>query len=198
MVGGDTNQEKTSFNVQDKGLSTNFIEINAAAEYKKVNAATKYVTYKKIYKKVRYKYKGKYRYKWVVIYKKVYRYKKVVKAATKTVKKTSIISYGTKEEQILRGAARFRYSSAAHNGATMERIGGGDCWAMSDFLQKKFNAAGIRARTVQYANSYTSKHRSVQLYKNGAWVDISYKKYGINNLFSAQTKKPGMKVVAGG
>ena len=63
-----------------------------------VNAATyvKYVTYKKIYKKVRYKYKGKYRYKWVVIYKKVYRYKKVVKAATKTVKKTSILAYGVK------------------------------------------------------------------------------------------------------
>jgi hypothetical protein len=180
-------------------LNANFIDINAATKYKKVNAASKYVkqvTYKKIYKKVRYKYKGKYHYKWVVIYKKVYRYK-TVKAATKTIKKTSKISYGTKEEQILRGAARFRYSSAAHNGATMERIGSGDCWAMSDYLQKKFNAAGIRARTVQYANSYTSRHRSVQLYKNGVWVDINYKKYGINNLFSAQASKPGMKVVAG-
>lgn len=66
-------------------------QVNAASTY-----YIKYVTYKKVYKKIWYKYKGKYRYKWVVRYVKVYRYKKVVKAATKTVKKTSIIAYGVK------------------------------------------------------------------------------------------------------
>jgi hypothetical protein len=66
-------------------------QVNAASTY-----VIKYVTYKKVYKKVRYKYHGKYRYKWVVRYIKVYHYKKVVKAATKTVKKTSIIAYGVK------------------------------------------------------------------------------------------------------
>jgi len=63
---------------------------NAASTY-----YVKYVIYKKVYKKVRYKYHGKYRYKWVVRYVKVYRYKKV-SAATKIVKKSSIIAYGVK------------------------------------------------------------------------------------------------------
>jgi hypothetical protein len=56
-----------------------------------VKAASTYVKYKKVYKKVRYKYKGKWHYKWVVTYKKV-----VVKAATVTIKKTSIIATGVK------------------------------------------------------------------------------------------------------
>ena len=35
---------------------------------------------------------------------------------------------------IMRSAAKFGYSGAAHTGAAMERIGAGDCWAMSDYL----------------------------------------------------------------
>jgi len=108
------------------------------------------------------------------------------------------VSDNSTEAIILRGAARYGYSGAAHDGATMEKIGAGDCWAMSDYLQTKLSKAGIRSRVVQYANSYTSRHRSVQLYQNGKWLDVPYKKYGINQLFSAQSSKPSLKVIAGG
>ena len=63
---------------------------------------------------------------------------------------------------IMRSAAKYGYSGAAHTAAAMERIGAGDCWAMSDYLYKHMAAAGMKARIIQYATSYSSRHRSVQ------------------------------------
>ena len=78
----------------------------------------------------------------------------------------------------------------------MMAIGSGDCWAMSDYLYSKLSAAGIHSRIVQYRTAYSSNHRSVQLYQNGAWVDVPYSSYGYNMLFSATSSKPGMTVLA--
>lgn len=86
--------------------------------------------------------------------------------------------------QILKTASKYGYSSAAHDAAGLVKYGSGDCWAMSDYLYKKFKAAKIKARIVQYATEYASNHRSVQLYQNGSWVDVPYRTYGFNSMFN--------------
>ncbi|HMK54331.1 MAG TPA: hypothetical protein VK444_06060 [Methanobacteriaceae archaeon] len=211
---GGVVQEQSTVNVQEKSTTNlNVVEVNAAYKtkkkvkrtvksYKKTYAkktTSRYTRYAKV-KAVYYYRKGK-RY---VRYVRYYAYKTVSAASTYSVSATPVysgvatVAAGSSEEQILRGAARFGYSSAAHDGATMERTGAGDCWAMSDYLYTKFSQAGVQSRVVQYANSYVSNHRSVQLYQNSAWLDVPYAAYGINNLFSAQSSKPGMTVIAGG
>lgn len=87
-------------------------------------------------------------------------------------------------DQILKKAAKYGYSSVAHDAAGLIKYGTGDCWAMSDYLFKQFSAAGIKSRVVQYATEYASNHRSVQLYQNGAWVDVPYREYGFNMMFN--------------
>lgn len=86
--------------------------------------------------------------------------------------------------QILKTASKYGYSSAAHDAAGLVKYGSGDCWAMSDYLYKKFKAAKVKARIVQYSTEYASNHRSVQLYKNGSWVDVPYRTYGFNSMFN--------------
>ncbi len=59
----------------------------------------------------------------------------------------------------MKSAAKFRYSGAAHTGTAMQRIGSGDCWAMSDYLYTHMKAAGMKVRIIQYATAYASNHR---------------------------------------
>ena len=84
---------------------------------------------------------------------------------------------------IMRSAAKYGYSHAAHTAAAMEGIGAGDCWAMSDYLYTKMTAAGIKSRIIQYATAYSSRHRSVQYQENGSWVNAPYRQYGVNMMF---------------
>ncbi len=86
--------------------------------------------------------------------------------------------------QIMISASKFRYSGAAHTGAAMERIGSGDCWAMSDYLYTHMKAAGITARIIQYSTAYSSRHRSVQYESNGRWVNAPYRQYFSTNMFN--------------
>ncbi len=73
--------------------------------------------------------------------------------------------------------------------------GTGDCWDNSYALYGELTASGQQARIVQYANSYVSNHRSVQVYSNGGWVDYDYKANGYSNRYYAQSSKPGMTVI---
>jgi len=136
-----------------------------------VHAATKKKV-KKTYKKVKAATKKK--------VKKTY---KKVKAAS-SYKSSSYKSSGTADtsdptlDSIMRSGSGYRYSSAYHTGADLVAHGCGDCWAFSDYLNGKFQAAGYQSRIVQYATSYSSRHRSVQLYQNGAWKTVPYRAYG--------------------
>jgi len=49
--------------------------------------------------------------------------------------------------------------------------GSGDCWDISNAAYNQLTSSGQRARIIQYANSYVSNHRSVQVYQDGQWVD---------------------------
>jgi len=99
-------------------------------------------------------------------------------------------------DQILKKAAKYGYSSAAHDAAGLIKYGSGDCWAMSDYLFKQFSAAGIKSRVVQYATAYAGNHRSVQLYQNGAWVDVPYREYGFNMMFNNTSASKYGSVIA--
>lgn len=121
------------------------------------------------------------------------------KASTSTTKsvsaKTSVTS-SSSLSQILASGAKYGYSHSASSAAAMMSSGSGDCWAMSDYLYSKLKAAGIKARIVQYSTKYSANHRSVQLYQNGAWVDVPYSSYGYSTMFKATSSKPGMTVLA--
>ncbi|MEN6551435.1 MAG: peptidoglycan-binding domain-containing protein [Methanobacterium sp.] len=119
------------------------------------------------------------------------------KQSISTTKKTSTASTSSASlSAILASGAKYGYSHSASTAAGMVAIGSGDCWAMSDYLYGKLSAAGIHSRIVQYSTAYSARHRSVQLYQNGAWVDVPYSSYGYSTMFKATSSKPGMTVLA--
>ena len=117
------------------------------------------------------------------------------KQSTTTTKKTSTTSSASLSA-ILASGAKYGYSHSASTASGMVAIGSGDCWAMSEYLYGKLSAAGIHSRIVQYSTAYSANHRSVQLYQNGAWVDVPYSSYGYSTMFKATSSKPGMTVLA--
>ena len=104
-----------------------------------------------------------------------------------TIKKpkltASIVSLSSLDA-IMKVASKFRYSGSAHSAEDMERIGSGDCWAMSDYLYKKMTASGMKARIIQYATAYSSRHRSVQYLQNNQWVNAPYRSYFSTDMFN--------------
>ena len=191
-----TENQNASNNNAKIGLKEykNVLEVNAASKTKKVKAKTKKtikkVTYKKVkaassYRvKVKYYYKGKVRYKYVTKY-------RTVSAASTTTTTTPTTSVSSSSgawsddptlDAIIRSGSGFSYSSAYHTGADLAAHGCGDCWAFSDYLNTKLQAAGYQSRVIQYATSYSSQHRSVQVMRNGAWQTIPYRAYGYPSL----------------
>lgn len=69
----------------------------------------------------------------------------------------------------------------------------GDCWAHSSWYSSKLKSQGYSTRVVQYASSLSSRHRSVQIQKNGKWVDADYS--GINPIYRATGGSSHGKVV---
>jgi hypothetical protein len=202
-----TENQVASDNIAKIGLKEdkNVLEVNAASKTKKVKAKTKKTTkkvkakktYKKTYKKVkakktsykvkvRYYSKGKWRYKYVT------KYRTVSAASTTTTTTTPTTSVSSSSsgawgddptlDAIIRSGSGFSYSSAHHTGAELEKYGSGDCWAFSDYLNTKLQAAGYQSRIIQYATSYSSQHRSVQVMRNGAWQTVPYRAYGYPSL----------------
>jgi len=97
---------------------------------------------------------------------------------------------------IMQNAAAFGYCSGVSTAAAMEQVGAGDCWAMSEYLYQRMTAAGMHARIIQYANSYTSNHRSVQYVQDGSWIDAPYRAYGVNSMFN-NTSSTGAVIAEG-
>lgn len=54
----------------------------------------------------------------------------------------------------------------------------GDCWDVSNAMYAQLTSSGQRARIVQYANSYVSNHRSVEVWNGNGWVDADYSGQG--------------------
>jgi N-acetylmuramoyl-L-alanine amidase len=47
----------------------------------------------------------------------------------------------------------------------------GDCWDVSAAVYSQLTSSGQRARIIQYSNSYSPRHRSVQTWNGNTWVD---------------------------
>ena len=141
--------------IKNQQLS-NTNSVGTTAPLAQVNAAKKYKkTYKKKYKKTRVKkkYKKKYR---SVKYKKYWssKYHKYIYVKAAYTYKVTV-----------------RYTKSSGKGT-------GDCWTNSEILFQQLKKSGTKVRIIQYASSMSPRHRSVQLYKNGAWVNYNYKANG--------------------
>ncbi len=109
---------------------------------------------------------------------------KIIATQGLTIKKPKIVASSASLSSIMIRASKYGYSGRAHTAEGMVSAGSGDCWAMSDYLYKKMNAAGMKARIIQYATAYSSRHRSVQYLSNGAWVNAPYRQYFKTNMFN--------------
>ena len=130
---------------------TNIDSANSASVAKpEVNAAS-YYWKKKTYYVKKYKYKKKYR-------NGRYRY---VRAA-----------YYVKVTKYVKVYYKSSYKSSKGSKGT------GDCWTNSAILYNQLKKQGYKVRIIQYATSMSSRHRSVQYYSNGKWVNYNYKGNG--------------------
>lgn len=87
-----------------------------------------------------------------------------------------------------------QYYKGCEDYACMKSKGNGSCYAWSDALYTELNAAGIKARIIQYATSYARNHRSVQINTNGTWEDFPYRSTNISQYARNTASKPGMYV----
>lgn len=99
---------------------------------------------------------------------------KVVKY--KTIRKKYKVN-GKTHYRKARAAYVYRYKRSGR--------GGGDCWTNSANLYGRLTASGQKARIIQYASSLSPRHRSVQVYSNGGWVNYDYKGNGYAQTYHA-------------
>jgi methionine-rich copper-binding protein CopC len=111
-------------------------------------------------------------------------FQKIAASYGLTIKKPKIVSKALAISQVMKAASKYRYSGRAHTGKDMERVGSGDCWAMSDYLYTHLTKKGVKSRIIQYSTAYSSKHRSVQYYNNNKWVSVPYRQYFSTNMFN--------------
>lgn len=110
-------------------------------------------------------------------------FQKIIATQGLSIKKPKIVESTASLHSIMKDASKYRYGGPS----TVEGMiasGRGDCWAMSDYLYKRMAKAGMKARIIQYPTSYSSRHRSVQYYKNGKWYNVPYRKYFSTNMFN--------------
>lgn len=74
--------------------------------------------------------------------------------------------------------------------------GTGDCWDNSYALYDELTSSGQSARIVQYANSYSSNHRSVEVWDGSSWVDYDYRSNGYSNRYYATSHDSSATVIA--
>lgn len=108
---------------------------------------------------------------------------KISKDSTSSSKTSYSTSKNTKKYRSTRG---YSYSS---------KKGTGDCWDNSAYLYGHLTSSGTKARIIQYGTSLSPRHRSVQVYQNGRWVDYNYKSNGYAKRYYATKSKPGMTVI---
>lgn len=87
------------------------------------------------------------------------------------------------------------YYKGCESYSCMKQKGNGSCWAWSEALYVELNAVGIKTRIIQYPwPPYTSRHRSVQVYQNGKWVDYPYGSTNISKNAKAWSGRSSMFV----
>ena len=82
-----------------------------------------------------------------------------------------------------------RYTHAVRYGY----VNGLDCWGMSSLIYGRLTASGQKARIIQYATSMSSRHRTVQVYSSGKWVNYNYS--GYSKIYEPTSNSVNGKVV---
>jgi len=95
-------------------------------------------------------------------------------AGEETSTSTASSSSSTSSKKTYASAVRsysnsYSYSSGGYSG---------DCWDVSNAMYSQLTSSGTRARIVQYSNSYSSNHRSVEVWNGNGWVDADYSGQG--------------------
>jgi len=175
----------------------NVLEVNAASKTKKVNVKTKSSRKVKASGKTSRKVKAVKHRLFKASNSKNLKAKKTSNKskrvkATNRYRKTTYKSYSSSSgswsddpalDTIMRSGSKYGYRRGISTAAAMQSAGAGDCWAMSDYLNAKFQEAGYQSRVIQYATRYSSRHRSVQVNRNSEWQTTPYRSYGYNYLF---------------
>ncbi len=94
-------------------------------------------------------------------------------------------------------ATAVRSYSKSYSSSWSSGKGTGDCWDNSAALYGSLTSSGTRARIVQYANSYVSNHRSVEVWNGNSWVDYDYKGNGYAQRYYATSHSSSSTVIAG-
>lgn len=115
---------------------------------------------------------------------------------TNTQKSSSIKTVTTNSSKTSSKANKSKNSRKyISTGSYSHGKGTGDCWVNSAYLYSQITGSGNKARIIQYKTSLSPRHRSVQVYQNGAWVDYNYKANGYAKRYYATKSKPGMTVL---
>ncbi|WP_414469129.1 peptidoglycan-binding domain-containing protein [Methanobacterium sp. ACI-7] len=101
---------------------------------------------------------------------------KIYSSVSKSQSNTSKKAIKTK-----RTSTKKTYSNTRYRGYT----NGMDCWAMSAYLSSKLRNQGYNVRTIQYATSMSSRHRSVQYWNGNSWANYDYKGNGYSSIYYA-------------
>ena len=69
-----------------------------------------------------------------------------------------------------------------------------DCWGLSNLEWVAFETHGINARIIQFATSYSSNHRQVQVWV-GWWMNVDPTNYGFDWLFRTRSVPGRFRVI---
>lgn len=109
-----------------------------------------------------------------------------------SVTSTSSKTYSSSKKTYTTKRYTKSYKSTRYSGYT----NGMDCWAMSSYLSSKLRSQGYTTRTIQYATSMSSRHRTVQYYSNGAWVNYDYAGNGYSSIYYTTSNSKNGYVVS--
>ncbi|MGB9837559.1 MAG: transglutaminase domain-containing protein [Methanothermobacter sp.] len=164
-----------------------------SASTPKVDAASKYSKYSKVYAKSNKRIKKKYRTKatYTTKTKKKYRTKATYTSTSRRAYTRAVSSEDLDDLQGDEGLEKLasyinrnfnHRSGGPHTAEGVERTGYGDCWGLSDWSAKKLAANGYKVKVVQGATSASSRHRWLHVYSEGRWTSFEpslvTKRYG--------------------
>lgn len=114
------------------------------------------------------------------------------KSSSNTNSSSSLSSSGSTSSSSSSSSSGSSYSSSSYSTGYTSGTDGwssgkgtGDCWENSNILYNQLISAGYTARIIQYSNSYSANHRSVEIWDGSSWVDYDYKGNGYSNRYYA-------------
>jgi N-acetylmuramoyl-L-alanine amidase len=116
-------------------------------------------------------------------------------SSTSSSYSSSEASYGDSDYSSSDYSGNYYSSGYSSSSGWSSGKGTGDCWDNSEILYSSLTSSGTKARIVQYSNSYSSNHRSVEVWNGNSWVDYDYKGNGYSNRYYATSHSSSATVI---